>query len=63
MGSSPLCNVPRNENSLFNLGVLSQEQRQAVMERELDKKKAQSLVTVVLCTSTLIVSFAALFIR
>ena len=33
------------------------------MERELDKKKAQSLVTVVLCTSTLIVSFAALFIR
>jgi len=33
------------------------------MERELDKKKAQSLVTVMLCLSTLVASFAMLLMR
>jgi hypothetical protein len=33
------------------------------MERELDKKKAQSLVTVTLCMSVLIASFAMLLIK
>jgi hypothetical protein len=33
------------------------------MERDLDKKKAQSLVALTLCIGTLMASFAMLFIR